>query len=172
MLINAGAEVTGYSLDPPTSPSLFGICEIGKKINSILADIRDFNKLEESFHMVQPEIVIHLAAQPLVRDSYIDPRYTYETNVMGTVNILDCVRKTDCVKSVLIVTTDKVYRNNEWVWGYREDDPLEGYDPYSNSKSCAELVTNSYKNSFLFDKNYLFQPLGPAMFSAGGFCLG
>jgi len=153
MLINAGADVTGYSLSPPTSPSLFEICEIEKSINSILADIRDYKKLEETFYMVQPEIVIHLAAQPLVRDSYIDPRYTYETNVMGTVNILECIRRTTCVKSMLNVTTDKVYRNNEWAWGYRENDQLDGYDPYANSKSCSELATHSYRNSFFNNRN-------------------
>ena len=151
MLINAGADVTGYSLIPPTKPSLFEICEIAKKMNSIIGDIRDFENLERAFFGIQPEIVIHLAAQPLVRDSYADPRYTYETNVMGTVNVLDCIRKSNCVESFLNVTTDKVYQNNEWAWGYRETDPLDGYDPYSNSKSCSELVTHSYKNSFFAD---------------------
>ena len=153
MLINAGADVTGYSLNPTTNPSLFAICGIEQKINSVIADIRDFEKLEKAFHTAQPEIVIHLAAQPLVRDSYTNPRYTYETNVMGTVNILECVRRNNCVKSVLNVTTDKVYQNNEWFWGYRENDLLDGYDPYANSKSCSELVTHSYRNSFLFERN-------------------
>lgn len=151
MLVNAGAEVTGYSLNPPTDPSLFEICGVAKRMNSIIGDIRDFETLEKAFNIAQPEIVIHMAAQPLVRDSYTDPRYTYETNVMGTVNILECVRKNSCVKSFLNVTTDKVYQNNEWVWGYRECDPLDGYDPYSNSKSCSELATHSYKKSFFTD---------------------
>lgn len=148
MLVQAGAEVTGYALEPPTAPSLFEISGIQDKITSIIGDIRDFDSLKKAFDMAQPEIVIHLAAQPLVRESYQNPRYTYETNVMGTVNILECVRQSDCVKSFLNVTTDKVYRNKEWEWGYRENEELDGYDPYSNSKSCSELVTHSYKNSF------------------------
>lgn len=151
MLINAGAEVIGYALNPPTNPSLFEISGVEKAMNSTIGDIRDLKSLEKAFNEAQPEIVIHLAAQPLVRDSYRDPRYTYETNVMGTVNILECVRKSNSVKSVLNVTTDKVYQNNEWEWGYRENEPLDGYDPYSNSKSCSELVTHSYKNSFFAD---------------------
>lgn len=153
MLINAGAEVTGYSLNPPTSPSLFEISGIENQMNSVIGDIRDLESLKKAFNAAQPEIVMHLAAQPLVRDSYTDPHYTYETNVMGTVNILECVRKSRCVKSVLNITTDKVYQNNEWVWGYRENDPLDGYDPYSNSKSCSELVTHSYKKSFFLDRH-------------------
>lgn len=151
MLIKAGAGVTGYALNPPTNPSLFEISGIEKEMNSIIGDIRDLESLEKAFNEAQPEIVIHLAAQPLVRDSYEDPHYTYETNVMGTVNIMECVRKSNCVKSVLNVTTDKVYQNNEWEWGYRENEPLDGHDPYSNSKSCSELVTHSYKNSFFAD---------------------
>lgn len=152
ILINAGAEITGFSLEPPTKPSLFEIAEISGKINSVIGDIRDFSKLKSVFDSAQPEIVFHLAAQPLVRESYKNPRYTYETNVMGTVNILECVRKNQCVKSLLNVTTDKVYRNKEWVWGYRENEELNGFDPYSNSKSCSELVTESYKNSFFADR--------------------
>ena len=148
ILLNLGATVTGFSLNPPTDPSLFGIAGIKDKMNSIIGDIRDFEALKAAFSLVQPEIVLHLAAQPIVRDSYKDPRYTYETNVMGTVNIMECVRLTPSVKSVLNVTTDKVYLNNEWCWGYREDEPLDGFDPYSNSKSCSELVTHSYKKSF------------------------
>ena len=148
MLSNAGAEVTGYSLNPPTSPSLYEIAEIANDIHSVIGDIRDYEKLSAAFKEAQPEIVLHLAAQPIVRDSYKDPVYTYETNVMGTVNILECVRHSDTVKSFLNVTTDKVYLNKEWPWGYRENEELDGYDPYSNSKSCSELVTHSYKNSF------------------------
>lgn len=154
ILINAGANVIGYSLEPPTEPNLFQISEIEKKIKSVIGDIRDFDKLMNTFQENKPEIVIHLAAQPLVRDAYDNPRYTYETNVMGTVNILECVRKSQTVKSMLNVTTDKVYKNNEWVWGYRETDNLNGYDPYSNSKSCSELVTHSYKSSF-FNNNQI-----------------
>ena len=160
MLVNAGAIVTGYSLESPTSPSLFEIAGLEDKMNSVIGDIRDLDHLQSVFDEAQPEIVLHLAAQPIVRDSYKDPRYTYETNVMGTVNFLECVRHTPSVKSVLNVTTDKVYHNNEWCWGYREDEPLDGYDPYSNSKSCSELVTHSYINSF-FDK-----PESPAVSTA------
>lgn len=151
MLVNAGAEVTGYSLEPPTEPNLFSICRVRDKIASVIGDIRDLPKLKETFDKAQPEIVLHLAAQPIVRDSYKNPAYTYETNVMGTVNVLECVRQNSCVKSFLNVTTDKVYQNNEWIWGYRECEPLDGFDPYSNSKSCSELVTHSYKNSFFAD---------------------
>ena len=148
ILISAGAQVTGYSLVPPTDPNLFSLAGIEDKMNSVIGDIRDFDKLKKTFDSAQPEIVFHLAAQPIVITSYEQPRYTYETNVMGTVNILECIRQSDCVRSVLNVTTDKVYKNNEWCWGYRENEPLDGFDPYSNSKSCSELVTHSYKSSF------------------------
>lgn len=151
ILANWGAEVTGYSTVPPTSPSLFEIAGIENDVNSIIGDIRDYEALKKAFDEAKPEIVLHLAAQPIVRDSYKLPAYTYETNVMGTVNILECVRLSDCVKSFLNVTTDKVYENKEWQWGYRENEPLDGFDPYSNSKSCSELVTHSYKNSFFAD---------------------
>lgn len=151
MLANVGAIVTGYSLIPPTFPSLFELADIEQDIHSVIGDIRDYKALKAAFDEAQPEIVLHLAAQPIVRDSYKSPRYTYETNVMGTVNILECVRNSKCVKSFLNVTTDKVYRNKEWIWGYRENEELDGYDPYSNSKSCSELVTHSYKNSFFND---------------------
>ena len=148
ILANAGANVTGYGLKPLSEPNLFNISGLERKIKSIIADIRDYNSLSTVFAEIKPEIVIHLAAQPLVRESYRNPRCTYETNVMGTVNLLECVRLNSCVRSVLNVTTDKVYKNNEWCWGYREDDPLDGFDPYSNSKSCSELATHSYLNSF------------------------
>lgn len=151
ILINAGALVTGYSLNPPTEPNLFTIARIGQQINSVIGDIRNLNKLKEVFKNTQPEIVFHLAAQPIVRDSYQNPVYTYETNVMGTVNVLECVRVCTCVKSFVNITTDKVYENKEWEWGYREIDTLDGHDPYSNSKSCSELVTHCYKNSFFQD---------------------
>lgn len=148
ILMQSGARVTGYSLKPPTEPSLFETAGLGDMMDSVIGDIRDLKHLAEVFLRVQPELVIHLAAQPIVRDSYQDPVYTYETNVMGTVNLLECVRKNSCVKSVLNVTTDKVYENKEWEYGYRECDPLDGYDPYSNSKSCSELVTHCYQKSF------------------------
>lgn len=151
ILINLKANITGYALGPPTNPNLFSICDAERHMTSIIGDIRDLNKLLRTFREAQPEIVIHMAAQPIVRESYKNPLYTYETNVMGTVHILECVRLCEGVKSFLNVTTDKVYHNNEWVWGYRENDPLDGFDPYSNSKSCSDLLTHSYKNSFFID---------------------
>lgn len=151
LLTDAGAIVTGYALAPPTNPSLFEICRLAEKMDSIIGDIRDLSHLQRVFEKSQPEIVIHMAAQPLVRDSYKNPVYTYEVNVMGTVNILECVRNSSSVQSFLNVTTDKVYLNREWEWGYRENEELNGYDPYSNSKSCSELVTSSYKQSFFND---------------------
>lgn len=148
-LAEAGAQVTGYSLPAPTRPSLFALSRLEERMYSVIGDIRDRKKLLRTFQEAQPEIVLHLAAQPIVRASYEDPVFTYETNVMGTVNLLECVRTLGSpVKSVVNVTTDKVYLNREWCWGYREDEPLDGYDPYSNSKSCSELVTHSYINSF------------------------
>lgn len=151
ILVNAGANVVGYSIDPPTNPSLFELSGIKNQITSYIADIRDLDKLKEVFEKEQPELVFHLAAQPIVRDSYKMPVYTYETNVMGTVNICECVRLFDCVKSFLNITTDKVYENQETNVAFTEDMPLDGYDPYSNSKSCSELVTHSYKKSFFTD---------------------
>ena len=148
MLVNAGAVLTGYALRPPTSPSLFEMAGLEGRMTSVIGDIRDYEALRAAFEAAQPEIVIHMAAQPIVRDSYRDPRATYEINVMGTVNLLECARNTRCVRSFLNVTTDKVYLNREWPWGYREDEILDGYDPYSNSKSCSELATHSYRNSF------------------------
>lgn len=149
ILLDLGAEVTGYALKAPTEPSLFALMGLEKRMCSVIGDIRDLDKLKEVFKETQPEIVLHLAAQPIVRESYKNPVYTYETNVMGTVNILEAVRQCGSVRSFLNVTTDKVYKNNEWEWGYRETDELDGYDPYSNSKSCSELVTHSYEKSFL-----------------------
>ncbi len=149
ILTGAGAKVVGYALNPPTDPNLFTLSGIEKEITSVIGDIRDYASLKRVFEKYQPEIVFHLAAQPIVRDSYKDPRYTYETNVMGTVNVLECVRLSPCVKSFLNVTTDKVYYNDERPdHAFREDEPLDGFDPYSNSKSCSELVTHSYKKSF------------------------
>ena len=148
ILADAGAVVTGFSLEPPTNPNLFSLCSVEQEIKSVIGDIRDCEHLMRVFDEAQPEIVLHLAAQPIVRDSYKNPVYTYETNVMGTVNVCECVRLHPCVKSFVNVTTDKVYENKEWEWGYRENEPLDGFDPYSNSKSCSELVTHSYINSF------------------------
>ena len=147
----AGADVTGYALEPPTNPNLFTIADIAKDINSVIGDIRDYDKLKQVFNAVSPEIVIHMAAQPLVLESYIQPKYTYETNVLGTVNILECVRNSSCVKSFLNVTTDKVYLNRDLNNAFEENEQLDGFDPYSNSKSCSELVTHCYKNSFFAD---------------------
>ena len=152
ILLDLGAEVTGYALKAPTEPSLFALMGLEKRMCSVIGDIRDLDRLKEVFKETQPEIVLHLAAQPIVRESYKNPVYTYETNVMGTVNILEAVRQCGSVRSFLNVTTDKVYKNNEWEWGYRETDELDGYDPYSNSKSCSELVTHSYEKSFLKDQ--------------------
>ena len=151
ILQELGAEVTGYSQKPPTDPSIFTLTDLESQIHSVIGDIRDLEHMIQVFKETQPEIVFHLAAQPIVRTSYEQPVYTYETNVMGTVNLLECVRNTPGVQSVLNVTTDKVYENKEWEYGYRECDPLDGYDPYSNSKSCSELVTHSYKKSFFED---------------------
>jgi len=151
LLSLAGADVTGYALPAPTDPSLFGIAGIEELIHSVNGDIRDRRHLAAVFEAAQPELVFHLAAQPIVRESYKDPVYTYETNVMGTVNILECVRQCSSVRSFINITTDKVYENQEWEYGYRENDPLDGHDPYSNSKSCSELVTHSYRKSFFTD---------------------
>ena len=152
VLLQLGAEVYGYALEPDTEPNLYGLCDLKNKISSYIGDVRDLENMQRVFNDVQPEIVIHMAAQPLVRESYKRPVYTYETNVMGTVNVLECVRNTPSVKSVVNVTTDKVYKNVEQDKGYVESDILDGYDPYSNSKSCSELVTSSYINSFLREK--------------------
>lgn len=151
ILALCGAEVTGYALNPPTDPSIYQIIGLEDTMDSRIGDIRNLNGLCQVFEEVQPEVVFHLAAQPIVRDSYKDPVYTYETNVMGTVNMLECIRLTPSVRSFVNITTDKVYENKEWEYGYRECDPLDGYDPYSNSKSCSELVTHSYQKSFFQD---------------------
>ena len=145
------SDVCGYALEPPTVPSLFDISGAKSNMRSVIGDIRDLDSLRKAFREHSPEIVIHMAAQPLVRASYSEPEYTYATNVMGTVNILECLRLDGSAKSFLNVTTDKVYRNNEWEWGYRENDRLDGFDPYSNSKSCSELVTHCYTRSFFAD---------------------
>lgn len=149
MLVNIGAEVIGYSSCSKTKARLFDLCGVKEQVTHIKGDVRDMEHLLSVFKEYQPELVIHMAAQPIVRDSYQDPVGTYSTNVMGTVNICEAVRQTPAVRSFLNVTTDKVYENKEWEWGYRENEPLDGYDPYSNSKSCSELVTHSYRSSFL-----------------------
>ncbi len=148
ILVNAGAVVIGYSRCTKKEFSLFELSGVKEQMIHVKGDIRDYPYLLESFHTLRPEIVFHLAAQPIVRESYADPRDTYEINTMGTVNVLEAIRKTPSVKSAVIVTTDKVYRNNEWMWGYRENEILDGFDPYSNSKSCAELAAAGYRRSF------------------------
>ena len=168
LLIHAGAQVTGYALEPPTDPSLFKLCGLSARMNSIIGDIRDLPHLRAVFEQYKPEIVIHMAAQPLVRESYRDPVYTYDVNVMGTVNILECVRLYGSVKSFVNVTTDKVYLNREWEWGYRENEELNGYDPYSNSKSCSELVTSSYLKSFFLDKEVAISTVRAGNVIGGG----
>jgi CDP-glucose 4,6-dehydratase len=148
VLLHLGADIVGYALPSPTNPSLFEQTELSKVVYSVIGDIRDRDRLAKVMMETKPDIVFHLAAQPLVRLSYREPALTYEINVMGSVNVLEAVRLTPSVRSFVNVTTDKVYENKEWYWGYRENDTLCGYDPYSNSKSCSELVTNSYRNSF------------------------
>jgi CDP-glucose 4,6-dehydratase len=153
-LQSMGAQVTGYALAPPTNPSLFEIAEVGQGMTSVIGDIRDLPKLQSVFAEHQPEIVIHMAAQPLVRYSYQNPVETYFTNVMGTVHLLEAVRNTSGIKAVVNITTDKCYENREWVWGYRENEPMGGFDPYSSSKGCAELVSSAYRSSFFNANNY------------------
>lgn len=143
-----GAQVTGYSLSPPTKPSLFVEARVELGMQSIEGDVRDAEKLKETIKRAEPEIVLHLAAQPLVRHSYVNPIETYSTNVLGTVNLLEAVRTSPGVRAVVNVTTDKCYENREWVWSYREGEPLGGHDPYSSSKACSELVTAAYRSSF------------------------
>ncbi len=154
LLHQLGADVYGYALEPPTQPSLFETARIGELVTTETGDIRDYSHLLNTLQKVQPEIVIHMAAQPLVRESYKNPRETYEVNVMGTVNLLEAIRQTPGIKAVVNVTTDKCYENKEWLWGYRENEPMGGYDPYSNSKGCSELVTASFRNSFFNPKDY------------------
>ena len=153
LLQSLGAEVTGFSLPAPTEEGgkVLKAAGITTGMKSITGDIRDLDALQRTFEIARPEIVVHLAAQPIVLESYRDPVGTYAANVMGTVHVLECVRRTPCVRSLVNVTTDKVYQNNEWMWGYRENERLDGFDPYSNSKSCAELVTASYRRSFFAD---------------------
>ncbi|MBM9589054.1 CDP-glucose 4,6-dehydratase [Leptospira sp. 201903075] len=168
-LSSLGAKVFGYSLEPPTNPSLFKILNLEEKLHgSVLGDVRDLDNLTKQIGKIQPEILIHMAAQPLVRDSYKNPVDTYSTNVMGTVNVLEAVRLVgQSVRVLLNITTDKVYENKEWVWAYRENERLGGYDPYSNSKSCSELVTSAYVNSFFHPEQYGKHNLNIATVRAG-----
>jgi len=164
LLHQLGAEVYGYALDPPTNPSLYKEAHLDEIVKSTIGDIRDYHKLKTTINQTKPEIIIHMAAQPLVRASYKDPIETYSTNVMGTVNLFEVVRQSCGVKVLINVTTDKCYENREWHWGYRENEPMGGYDPYSNSKGCSELVTSSFRNSFFNPKEY--NKHGVAMASA------
>ena len=148
LLKELGADIYGYALEPPTNPSLFIEAKIDELITSEIGDIRNYKKLFKYFQKVQPEIVIHMAAQPLVRESYKNPVETFSTNIMGTVYLLEACRKTASVRSVVNVTTDKCYENKEWRWGYRENEPMGGHDPYSSSKACSELVTAAYSSSY------------------------
>ena len=149
-----GASVVGYALEPQTTPSLFTELNLKSHITSVIGDIRDENCISSVIKKYRPEIVFHLAAQPLVQRAYLEPKLTYETNVMGTINLLESIRHIQCVRSCVVVTSDKCYENKEWVFGYREIDPLGGHDPYSSSKACAELVTTSYRRSFFNPNNY------------------
>lgn len=167
LLNQLGADVFGYALEPPTNPSLFEEAKIGELITSFIGDIRDLAYLQEVMQKVQPEIVIHMAAQPLVRDSYKIPVETYAINVMGTVHLLEACRNAPSIKAIVNVTTDKCYENREWHWGYRENEPMGGYDPYSNSKGCSELVTSAYRNSYFNPKDYTSHGVAVASARAG-----
>ncbi len=166
-LQSLGAELAGYALVPPTNPSLFEAADVGKYMNSTIGDVRDLDSLKTLFRDFRPEIVLHMAAQPLVRQSYLDPHETYSINVMGTVNLFEAVRSVDSVKVVLNVTSDKCYENREWEWGYREVEPLGGFDPYSNSKACSELVAAAYRSSFFNQDNYGLHGVAVATARAG-----
>lgn len=168
VLLHVGANVTGYALAPPTQPALFELLDLEERMHSVVGDVRDLERLKSVFEETQPEIVIHMAAQPIVRESYLNPVYTYDVNVMGTVNVLECIRSTNSVKSFVNVTTDKVYKNKEWEWGYRENEELNGYDPYSNSKSCSELITESYKNSFFYKRDVAVSTMRAGNVIGGG----
>ncbi|MBU2647044.1 CDP-glucose 4,6-dehydratase [bacterium] len=161
------AKVAGYSLAPPTCPSLFELTGLQTLVETTIADIRDLKQLKGAIYQFQPEILFHMAAQPLVRESYLTPVETYETNVMGTVNVLEAVRSCGSVKAVVIITTDKCYANQEWIWGYRENEPMGGYDPYSSSKACAELVVDGYRQSFFHPDNYSVHGVAVASARAG-----
>lgn len=162
-----GANLKGFSLEPPTSPSLFEIASISDGMTSDIGDVRDLTRLTHSLQTFQPEIVFHMAAQPLVRYSYKNPVETYATNLMGTVHLLEAVRQTPSVKAVVIITTDKCYENREWAWGYRENEPMGGFDPYSNSKGCAELATAAYRSSFFNPENFSRHGVAIATVRAG-----
>ncbi|MFH1026951.1 MAG: CDP-glucose 4,6-dehydratase [Pseudomonadota bacterium] len=162
-----GADVTGYALEPPTDPSLYELAGVGDLVTSVIADVRDMERLKSEMFEASPDIVIHMAAQPLVRDSYKIPVETYAINVMGTVHLLEAVRSCPSVKAVVNVTTDKCYENREWVWGYRENEPMGGHDPYSSSKGCSELVTAAYCSSYFNPADYADHGVAVASARAG-----
>ena len=155
-LTSMGARVKGYALEPNTNPALFDLIDLESKMESEIGDIRDLDKIRSSISEFHPDILIHMAAQPLVRRSYTDPLETYSTNVMGTVNVLEAAKGHANLKAIVSVTSDKCYENKEWYWGYRENEPLGGHDPYSNSKACAELVTSAYRSSFYYKEDTAF----------------
>lgn len=167
LLNEMGADVYGFALEPPTSPSLYKEAKIDELVTSYIGDVRDLDYLTKVIQEVQPEIVFHMAAQPLVRESYKIPVETYSTNVMGTVHLLEACRSTSSVKAIVNVTTDKCYENKEWHWGYRENEPMGGYDPYSNSKGCSELITSAYRNSFFNPSEYKNHGVSVASARAG-----
>jgi CDP-glucose 4,6-dehydratase len=162
-----GAEVTGYALQPPTQPSLFDVAGVARGMRSIIGDVRDAGSIKRAMSDARPEVVIHMAAQPLVRYSYANPVETYATNVMGLVHLFEAVRATPGIRSVVNVTSDKCYENKEWLWGYRENEPMGGYDPYSNSKGCAELVTAGYRSSYFNPEKYAEHGIALASARAG-----
>ncbi|BBC24282.1 CDP-glucose 4,6-dehydratase [Pseudanabaena sp. ABRG5-3] len=166
-LQSVGVDLWGYALQPPTEPSLFELARVAEGMNSVIGDVCDRGHLQKVIAECKPEIVIHMAAQSVVRSSYTDPVSTYSTNVMGTVNLLEAIRQVGGVRVVVNVTTDKCYENKEWVWGYRENDPLGGYDPYSSSKACSELVTSSYRDSFFHPSEYANHGVAIASARAG-----
>lgn len=167
LLNRLGADVYGYALNPPTNPSLYEIANIGGLVKSYIADIRDYESLMVAFNNIKPELVIHMAAQPLVRESYKIPVETYSINVMGTIHLLEACRNTPSVRAIVNVTTDKCYENKEWHWGYRENEPMGGFDPYSNSKGCSELVTSAYRASYFNPNDYNKHKVGIASARAG-----
>ena len=166
-LMQLGADVTGYALRPPTNPNLFELCFLEDSLHSYIGDVRDYGQLLQTMQQASPDIVFHLAAQPLVQESYRNPVETYAVNVMGTVNLLEAVRQVASVRAVVNITTDKCYENKEWLWGYRENEPLGGYDPYSNSKACAELVTSAFRSSFFNLQDYERHGIAVATARAG-----